>query len=245
MSTRRRVGLVALLAALGCSSGEGSEGTVTVFAAASLTDAFTEMAGAFEQSAGVDVQLNFGPSSALRNQILEGAPADVFAPADEANMEAVVEGGEAEDPTVFARNRLEIAVPAGNPGAVEGRGDFADPDLLIGLCAEEVPCGRLAREVLARAGVEPAVDTNEPDVRALLTKIASGDLDAGLVYRTDVRAAGSDVDGIGVPGRAVETLYPISVLERADDSEPAAVFVDFVLSDAGQAILRDAGFQPP
>ncbi|MDX1566368.1 MAG: molybdate ABC transporter substrate-binding protein [Longimicrobiales bacterium] len=221
---------------------------VRVSAAASLTDAFREVESAFEEAhPQVDVMLNLGGTSALRVQILEGAPVDVFASASTAQMERVVTAGEAAgDPVVFARNRLQIAVPEGNPAGVEGLEDFGDPDLVIGLCAESVPCGELARRTLRRAGVTPAVDTHEPDVRALLTKIELGELDAGIVYATDVAAAEGAVEGIPIPPEVnVRAEYPIAVLARSPNPDLASAFVDFVLSDAGQTILADHGFGGP
>ncbi|MFV0259097.1 MAG: molybdate ABC transporter substrate-binding protein [Acidimicrobiales bacterium] len=234
---------------VGAATDEGViEGPVLVFAAASLTDAFGEMEAAFEAAhPAVDVQLNLAGSSSLREQILEGAPADVFASANEANMDQVGEAGEtAGDPEVFAENRLQIAVPAGNPGGVTGLDDFADPELLIGLCAEGVPCGDFARESLAEAGVVPDVDTNEPDVRALLTKVGADELDAGIVYVTDVRAAGDLVEGIDIPEEDnVVATYPIAELAGAPNPDAAAGFVEFVRSEDGRAILASYGFVAP
>lgn len=226
---------------------EELSGDIVVFAAASLTDAFEEVATAFEDAnPGTSVELNFAASSALREQIIEGAPADVFASANGSNMEAVVEAGEADDSEVFVQNQLEIAVPAGNEAGVTGLDDFARDELLIGLCAEEVPCGEFGREALANAGVTPAIDTNEPDVRALLAKVESGDLDAGLVYRTDVLAAGDAVEGIEVPAEDnVLAAYPIAALNRSEALDVAEAFVAFVLSGEGQEILASYGFDGP
>jgi molybdate transport system substrate-binding protein len=224
----------------------GLDGAITVFAAASLTDAFTEAADAFsEENPGVTVELNVGASTALREQILAGAPADVFASANPSNMDQVVEAGEVEgEPEVFAHNSLEIAVPAGNPADVEGLADFADDRLLIGLCAADVPCGEYGREALDQAGVTPAQDTDEPDVRSLLTKIEAGELDAGIVYRTDV-ASTDGVEGIEIAEEDnVVADYPIAVLANAGEPDIAAAFVEFVLSDDGQAILESHGFDP-
>lgn len=245
---RMSVLLAAGVLVAGACGGDGEESReVTVLAAASLTDGFEAVAGAFEAAnLGTDVVLSFAGSSALREQILEGAPADVFAPADGASMDAVLEAGEADDASVFARNRLEIAVPAGNEAGVTGLADFGRDELLIGLCAEQVPCGRSGREALGNAGVTPAVDTEEPDVRALLTKVAAGELDAGLVYRTDVLAAGDDVEGIAVPDDVnVEAEYPIAVLARSTAPDAAEAFVAFVLSADGRAILAAYGFEAP
>jgi molybdate transport system substrate-binding protein len=224
---------------------EGPTGSITVFAAASLTDAFGEMASTFEEeNPGTTVDLNFGASSALREQILAGAPADVFASANTSNMDQLVDADAVEgEPEIFVRNELEIAVPAGNPGDVDGLDDFGDADLNIGLCAEEVPCGQFGREALASAGVTPAQDTDEPDVRSLLTKVEAGDLDAGLVYHTDVLAAGDEVEGVEVPDEHnVIAEYPLAALSASGNAALAAAFVDFVLSEDGQDILESYGF---
>jgi molybdate transport system substrate-binding protein len=249
--------LTAVLVLAACSTGDaagddtdrgGRTGTVLVFAAASLTDSFEEIGTAFEAAnPGVEVELNVGPSSGLREQILEGAPADVFASADEANMDELVDAGRIDGtPSVFAENVVEIAVPAGNPGGVTDLGSLADDGLLVGLCAEGVPCGELARETLIAAGVEASVDTEEPDVRSLLTKLAAGELDAGVVYRTDVLAAGGSVDGIEVPaGVAAMTRYPIAVVDDAPNPDVATAFVAFVTGAEGRRRLASAGFGEP
>jgi molybdate transport system substrate-binding protein len=247
---------VLLVAALtGCSPdkpgsapSDGDGVTVTVFAAASLTEAFTALGDAFEATEpGVSVELSFGPSSELATQIAQGAPADVLASADETTMDAAVDAGSiAGDPTVFATNGMEIAVPAGNPGGVDGLDDFADADLMIGLCSEDVPCGRLARRVLDQAGIQASVDTDEADVKALLAKVASGDLDAGLVYRTDVRAGGDEVDGIALPDDLqVATRYPIATVAASEHHDGARDFVAFVAAPEGRAVLERFGFGPP
>ena len=231
--------------AAACGGGDGGGDTVRVFAAASLTAAFGELAEAFEAAnPGVTVELNVAGSSALREQILEGAPVDVYAPADEANMAALVDAGEvAGDPRTFATNRLAIGVAPGNPGDVAGLADLADSELLVGLCASGVPCGDLARTVLDAAGVEASVDTNEPNVGALAAKLADGELDAGLVYVTDVAPAGP-LTGLPIPTAAdVATSYPIAVLDGAPVT--AAGFVEFVLSPTGQGILAEYGFGAP
>jgi molybdate transport system substrate-binding protein len=221
---------------------------VLVSAAASLTDAFAEIEAAFEAiHPGVDVVLNLGGSSSLRTQILEGAPVDVFASADASVMDQVLGASLVSGaPRVFARNRLQIAVPAGNPAGIRGLGDFADPRLRLGLCAETVPCGGFAREALERAGVVPALDTEEPDVRALLTKIELGELDAGITYRTDVASAQDAVEGIDLPPEAdVTAEYTIACLRYAPNPDAADAFVRFVLSEDGRAILVGNGFILP
>jgi molybdate transport system substrate-binding protein len=245
-----------LLTLTGCGTGGGTtttaastiKGDLLVSAAASLTDAFAEIERAFEAShRGVDVTFNFGGSSSLREQILEGAPVDVFASANTSNMLQVFDAGQvAGEPRTFALNRLQIAVPDGNPGGVAGLEDFGREELLIGLCAAGVPCGDFARELLANADVVPAVDTDEPDVRALLNKIALGELDAGIVYLTDVASSGGSVEGIDIPDDVnVLAEYPIAVLANAPNPEAAAAFVAFVLTEEGQAILARYGFASP
>ena len=235
--------LVVIVALAGCG-GQGDE-ELLVSAAASLAGAFAEIEGAFEDARpDVDVVLNFGGSSTLREQILGGAPVDVFASANMSNMDAVVAAGQTVGaPRVFAFNTLEIAVPAGNPGSVDGLDDFSDDGLLLGLCAEAVPCGELAREALSTAGVTAAIDTNEPDVRALLAKIEAGELDAGIIYVTDVTSAGGTVEGIAIPEDVnVTAECSIAVLAGAANHQIANAFIDMVLSDEGQAILSEYGF---
>ena len=233
-----------LSAGCGGDDRDNSSSAITVFAASSLTGAFTKLGTAFgDANPGATVTFNFAASSALREQILSGAPADVFASASTSNMDKVVDGGAATEPKSFVTNLLQIAVPKGNAKGVTGLADFAKADLLIGLCAEEVPCGQFGREALANAGVEPSMDTNEPDVKSLLTKIEAGDLDAGIVYVTDVLAAGDAVDGIDIPAdQNVTATYPIARLTDSRNGTVADAFVTFVLSDEGQKILESYGF---
>ncbi len=239
---RRAVAFLGL--ALAACGGDGDR-SVRVFAAASLTDAFVEIASAFEaEHPDIDVELNLAGSSALRVQILEGAPADVFAAANEPAMTALVDAGEIDGaPVVFALNQLTIATPADNPGGVTELADLARPELRVGLCAVGVPCGDLARDVLDRAGVVASVDTDEPNVRALAAKIADGELDAGLVYATDVVA----VEGLASWRIEKQTNivapYPIATL--ADAGPDADAFVAFVLSPDGRRILTAHGFGVP
>jgi molybdate transport system substrate-binding protein len=224
------------------------EGSILISAASSLSDVFGALAKAFEaDNPLVDVVLNTGGSSVLRDQILEGAPVDVFAAASGATMSSVVGAGDvAVGPVDFATNRLAIAVPTGNPAGVTGLADFGRGDLVIGLCAEEVPCGAYASEALALAGVDAIVDTYEPNVRALLAKVAIGELDAAVTYATDVASAGQMAEGVVIPDAVnVVATYPIAVLARAPNPTAANGFVDFVLSEAGRSILDDYGFGPP
>lgn len=253
----RVVSLAAALALAGCGSGDadtGASGTsavtgdVTVFAAASLTESFTRIGEDFEAAhPGVTVTFNFAGSSALAQQVNEGAPADVFASAAPKNMDQVTETGSVTaEPVTFATNTLEIAVPAGNPAGITGLADFAEADLKIALCAEQVPCGAAAATVFDAAGVTAAPDTLEQDVKAVLSKVSLGEVDAALVYKTDVLAAGDRVEGIPFP-EADEAVndYPIAVCAKAPNPAGAQAFVDYVLSGKGTAVLTGAGFGTP
>jgi molybdate transport system substrate-binding protein len=222
-------------------------GTVVVFAAASLTSAFQAMAGAFEQGhMTVKVQLQFAGSPTLVQQIREGAPADVFAAADEANMQKLVESGEvAGAPTVFAGNALQIAVAPGNPKHIAGLADLGRSGLVIALCGPTVPCGRYAAEAFAKAHVVAPAASQELDVKAVTTKVAMGEADVGVVYVTDVRATGGKVEGVSIAESSnVVARYPIAVLKGAPNPAAGAELVAFVLSAEGQRILATFGFLP-
>lgn len=217
-------------------------GTVEVYAAASLQRSFDEIAAAFEAAhPGISVSAVYDGSSTLATQIGEGAPADVFASADEKNMAKVK--AQAPDPQIFAGNTLVIAVPAGNPGGVQALADLARATTV--LCAPEVPCGAASATLLSNAGVTVSPASSEQNVTAVLTKVAAGEADAGLVYATDV--VGRDDVGAIVPegADAVVNRYPIAALADAPNPAAAAAFVAFVLSDEGQKILADAGFRAP
>ncbi len=220
-------------------------GTVLVFAASSLADAFAEIAEAFEsERPGVEVELSVAASSALREQILDGAPADVFASAAQSVMDEVEDAGATSGPVSgFAHNRLVVAVPTNNPGNVTSLGDLADPDLLVGLCAEGVPCGDLARRALAEANVEASIDTNEPDVRSLATRIAEGELDVGLIYATDVAGRDDLVTVADVGPTDLVADYAIAVLAEGRNPDGGRAFVEFVRTDQGRRILVSYGFE--
>ncbi len=252
--------VAALVLLAGCSSGGADaaasggaddgrlSGTLTVFAAASLTDVFTDLGGELRaENPGLVVRFSFAGSSGLATQIVQGAPADVFASANEEQMQVVTEEGRtAGEPEVFTTNELQIVVPAGNPAGVSGLEDFARGDLALALCAPEVPCGSAARDVFDAAGVTPEPDTYEEDVRAALTKVEIGELDAALVYASDVIAAGDDVAGIGFPEAAdAVNRYPVCVLTDARNPAAADAFIALVRSGAGQRALADAGFRAP
>lgn len=222
-------------------------GTVTVLAAASLTDVFDELAEQFmAENPDVEIVLSYGGSSALAEQIVSGSPVDVFASANGSTMKTVTDAGLTVEPVVFTTNVLELAVPAGNPGGVTGLADLANPDLTIALCDPAVPCGSASEKLLAQEGITASVDTLEEDVRAALTKVALGEVDAALVYRTDVLSAGDEVEGIGIPeAESVLNSYPISLLTEAPNPEAAQAFIELVLGQVGRQALADAGFGTP
>ena len=223
-------------------------GTVVVDAAASLTESFQAIADAFSQEhPKVTVTFNFGGSSGLATQIVQGAPVDVFAAASGATMKTVTDAALTDgDPTVFVTNTLEIAVPADNPAKITGLADFANPDLAIAVCAVEVPCGAAAKTVFDGAGITPSVDTYEQDVKSVLAKVETDEVDAGLVYITDVLAAGDKVKGIEFPEASTAVgKYPIALLSVSANKDAAQAFIDYVLSAQGIKILTDAGFKTP
>lgn len=221
--------------------------TITVAAASSLTEAFTQIGKEFEATKpGTKVIFSFGSSATLAAQIEEGAPVDVFAAANPATMKTVTDVGAAEPPTTFVSNVLQIAVPKGNPGRITGLKDFADKSKKIAICAPQVPCGTAAVKVFSAAKITPAPDTLEQDVKATLQKVSSNEVDAALVYRTDVIAANDTVDGLEFPeARQAVNVYPIAVLKGSMSAAAAQQFVDYVLSADGQAVLRKAGFGKP
>lgn len=252
MKAPRRPAVLLLGAVLlaGCSGGGGGDGDrpeLVVLAAASLTDVMTELAAEFERQEGVDVVLSLGGSSTLAQQVVSGAPADLFVAASDETMQVVTRAGRnLGAPVVLARNRLQIAVPPGNPGNVRGLRDLARDELDIALCARPVPCGAAAERVLAAAGVTAAPDTLEQDVKAVLSKVRLREVDAGLVYVTDVRAAGDDVEGVEVPeAGAAANPYPAVVLEGSDDPDLAKRFLALLTSAEGRRVLARAGFAPP
>ncbi|MFI5711278.1 molybdate ABC transporter substrate-binding protein [Kribbella sp. NPDC051620] len=219
-------------------------GTINVFAAASLTGTFTQLGKDFEAAhPGVKVVFNFAGSSALAEQINQGAPADVFASAALKNMDQVTDKS---TPTTFVKNELEIAVPKGNPGKITGLADFTDKTRKIALCAVEVPCGAAADKVFKAAGLTPQPDTLEKDVKAALTKVSLDEVDAALVYKTDILATKDKVEGIEFP-EAAQAIneYPIAPLTTSKNPETAKAFVDYVLSPQGTKVLTNAGFEAP
>jgi len=230
----------------GGSAGEGK--TLTVFAAASLKAPFTALAQSFEAShPGTKVTLSFAGSSDLATQLSQGAPADVFASADPANMAKVTGAGIAEgSPRNFASNTLTIAVPPANPAGITSFADLARPGTRVVVCAPQVPCGAAAVAVEGKTGVRLAPVSEESSVTDVLGKVASGEADAGLVYVTDVKGAAGKVKGVPFPeaASAVNT-YPIAALRGGREKNLAQAFLDEVTGAEGQKVLADAGFGRP
>lgn len=248
---------VAALALTGCandpdttgtSAGDELGGELTVFAAASLSGAFDELAAQFEaQHPDLDVlPVSYDGSSVLSTQLIGGAPADVFASADETNMEKVTDAALAHDPETFATNILQIAVAPGNPLDIESLADLTDPELTVIVCAPEVPCGNASKTLLDSAGITLEPASEEQNVTAVLSKVKSGEVDAGLVYQTDVSAAGDAVTGIDIDGsKKAMNVYPVVALKDAANPDAAQAFITFVLSDEGQSVLAEFGFGAP
>ncbi|MDR3069241.1 MAG: molybdate ABC transporter substrate-binding protein [Cellulomonas sp.] len=261
-SSRRRLGLIAglaaaplVLGACGSSdspSSDASSGntapvesvTVTVMAAASLTEPFTELAVTFEaEHPGVTVELVFDGSSTLATQLTEGAPADVFASASRATMTEVTDAGLVADPENFIGNQLTIAVPADNPAGITSLDDLTKPGVAVVVCAPEVPCGALAVAVLDAAALDITPVSQEQNVKGVVTKLTTGDADAGLVYLSDVMAEGDALKSVALPdAKVATTAYYIGVLEGSSHQDLARQFLALVSSDQGQRVLHAAGF---
>lgn len=235
------------LLVVGCRGGapDSEPRQLRVLAAASLTGALTELEPVFEDlHDGVDVTFQFGPSSALAEQVNQGAPADVLITADEQTMRRV----EGVDPTVIARNRLSMVVEPGNPKAIAELADLAAGDVITVLCAVEVPCGRLGALALTEAGVELEPAAYEESVKGVVTRVALGEADAGIAYVTDVRAAGDDVQGVAVDiadDPELEAVYPAAVVPGARAPSLAEAFLDVLKADAGRRVLTAHGFLVP
>lgn len=221
-------------------------GKITVLAAASLTESFTTIGKNFEAAhPGTSVVFSFGSSSTLATQVNQGAPADVYASADQRTMQMVTSAGQATDPKLFATNTLEIAVPPGNPGKISGLADFADSKKKTVLCAKEVPCGAAAQQVFTLAKINAKPVSYEADVKSALTKVEQNEADAALVYKTDVSSAGNKVQGIAFPqARKVINKYPIVTVKDSRNSAAADAFVAYV-TGPGEQVLQKAGFGAP
>jgi len=261
----RRIGTVILAVALataaaaGCSSSSGSgsssasltansvSGSITVFAAASLQGAFTTIGKQFEAAhPGTTVKFSFGPSSGLADQITSGSPADVFASASPQNMQQVVSAGDASSPVTFAKNVMEVAVPPSNPAHVTSVTDLAKSSVKTALCQPQVPCGFTAEKVFSNAKISVKPVTLQPDVKSVLTQVELDNVDAGMVYVTDVMAAGSKVKGIQIPASEnASTAYPIATINSSKNKATAQAFTAYVASPAGQKVLAAEGFEKP
>lgn len=234
-------GLVGALLVSGCGGSDVGGAAAAppaprVFAAASLTEAFGDLGGSDAAFAG---------SSALVRQIIDGAPADVIATADERSMQTLVDAGLVETPIVFARNRLAIAVPPGNPAGVRGLADLGRSDVVLVLADPSVPAGAYAAEVLQRAGVVAHPRSLELDVKSALTKVTSGEADAAIVYATDVRASGDRAEAVAIPpAQNVEARYPVAVV-KGGRRDVARAFIRRLTSAAGRRALLRRGFLPP
>lgn len=237
--------LALALAACGSDASDDGETTLHVAAAASLTDAFEEIATDFEAThEGVTVDLQFAGSSDLATQIEGGAQLDVFASADQANMDKVEDA--VDDPQVFATNVLTIVTEPGNPQKITGLEDLADPDLAVVVCAEQVPCGAATKTLTEQQDVTLDPASEESKVTDVLTKVSTGEADAGLVYVTDATGAGDDVEAVQTEGAdKVVNRYPIGALTDAASPDVAADFVDHLLGPEGQKVLQDKGFGAP
>jgi molybdate transport system substrate-binding protein len=247
------VAVVAAGALAGCSSsnksskGSGVSGRIMVYAAASLTESFTRLGAQFETAhPGAHVKFSFGASGTLATQINQSAPADVFASAAPKNMTDVVSAGNASGPSTFAKNRMEIATPPGNPAHIRAVADLAKSSAKVALCEPTVPCGVVARQVFKNAKVTVQPAASEPDVKSTLATVEQGEADAGVVYVTDVKAAGTKVVGVAIPESLnAFTEYPIATLTHAKKPQLAKAFVGYVRSAAGQKVLTAAGFLSP
>ena len=256
MNRRWLIGAATALVLLAGLPAPAQPGSITVFAASSLTTAFTEIGGAYEKAhAGVAVRFNFAASSALRSQLQLGTPADVFASADREQLEPLEKAGLAVKPVVFAHNRLTMVVPKENPAKLRSPKDLARSGLRLVSTSEAVPIGRYTGEALEKLGglpgypadfagrVKANVVSREPNVRAVLAKVELGEADAAIVYETDARSS-SRVTAISIPEKAnVIAEYPIAVIGNSANRETATDFVRFVRSKAGRVILQRYGFR--
>jgi len=231
----------------GTSSSTSATGTITVLAAASLTGTFTQLGKQFQSAhPGDTVKFSFGPSDGLATQITSGAPADVFASASPTTMDTVVKAGDAANPQTFAKNTMEVAVPPNNPAHVTSVNDLAKSSVKVALCQPQVPCGVVATQVFKNAAITVKPVTLEADVDSVVTQVETGNVDAGMVYVTNVLSAGTKLKGITIPANVnASTLYPIATIKSSKHASIAKEFVDYVLSPAGQQVLAAAGFLKP
>jgi molybdate transport system substrate-binding protein len=222
-------------------------GTVIVFAAASLNNAFDKLGSQFEkQHPGTSLKFNYAGSSGLATQLTQGAKADLFASANTANMKIVQDASLVSGtPADFAQNKLEIVVGKGNPLHITSVSDLAKSDVKVAVCQKDVPCGAYSADVFSKAGVTVKPVSEETSVSGVVTKVSLGEADAGIVYVTDVKAAGDKVTGVPIPpNQNVTADYPIAELKDAPNSATAKAFEDYLLSPAGQKVLESYGFLP-
>ena len=252
----RFIGLLAMVAAVCAACGQSPpaatpsalSGSITVYAAASLTAGFKAASSNFHKAhSGTTIDFNFAGSPTLVAQIQQGAIGDVFASADQPNMQKLVDARLVQGvPTVFARNKLAIVVARGNPKRITGLADLGRQGLVVVLCGPTVPCGRYGAQALANAGVKVAPASLETDVKSVVSKVFLGEADAGIVYVTDIKAAGTTVVGVPIPdGQNVVASYPISVLKGTQNAPLAKAFIDYLLSADGQNALASFGFTSP
>lgn len=222
-------------------------GALTVLAAASLTEAFSdEQQTLGTEVPGLSITFSFAGSGALVAQIRQGAPADVVATADASSMTMLTDAGLVEAPMTFARNRLQMLVGPGNPKGVKGLADLARPDLKVVLEDESVPAGRYAVQALQRAGVAVRPVSREADVKGAVSKVVTGEADAAIVYATDVNAAGAKAQGVEIPDvQNIVAEYPVAIVKATSHRAAASAFVDAIVAGSGQAALRGRGFLPP
>jgi molybdate transport system substrate-binding protein len=238
-----------LLTVAACGSDKGpstADQSVTVFAAASLTESFTDLQTALTSSdPGLSVTYSFGGSGALVTQVQQGAPADVIATADTASMKKLTDGGLVETPTTFANNKLEILVAPGNPKGIHTLADLARTDIKLVTEEDTVPAGKYSAQILEKAGVTVSPVSKEADVKSAVAKVTSGEADVTIVYVTDVKAAGSKGEGVQIPdAQNVVAAYPIAIVKATAHHDAAAAFVDAVVKGGGQAVLQQHGFLP-
>jgi molybdate transport system substrate-binding protein len=222
-------------------------GSLTVFGAASLTEAFDNAQTSLEtEQPDLSITYNFAGSGALVTQIQQGAPADVIATADNDTMKNLTDGGQVEAPTTFAKNKLEILVAPGNPKQIKGVSDLGRSDIKLVICDDTVPAGKYASQILSMAGVTVNPVSKEPDVKSAVAKVTTGEADATIVYTTDVTAAGSKGQGVEIPdNQNVIATYPIAIVKTTKNRDAAQVFVDSVVGGSGQDAVQKAGFLPP
>jgi molybdate transport system substrate-binding protein len=249
---KRLVGLAGLAVLIAtvqpASAQQRPSGEITVFVAASLTESFDAMAKQFQKKyPDVEVRFSYDASSNLATQINQGAPADVFASADQDNLQKTIDSGAVTPPpVVLAKNRLEIAVEKGNPKKIKGLADLQKSGLVVVLCADQVPCGKYAAESLAKAGVSISPASKEENAKATLSKVSIGEADASIVYVTDVKASKGTTSGVKITDKQnVIATYPMGVVKESQNATAAKAWVQFVKSKEGQKTLRKFGFLPP